>query len=59
MEIYSQHMEIKLSDMCMVLTILMRNGYECKVCADAENNDMIMIDYLNPQVDGHCFVEGE
>ena len=59
MEKYAQHMEIKLEDMDRVLRGLLNNGYNCHVWQDGESMDIVGIDYIRPEYDGHRFAEVE
>lgn len=59
MERYAQHMEIQLDDMQLVVTALMKSGYQVLCLQDGESMDVVMIHYVRPKYTGHYFGEVE
>ena len=59
MEKYSQHVEINVKDASAVILALINAGYECRIWNDGESMDIVMIDCVHPEYDGHTFEEVE
>lgn len=56
-EKYAQRIEINIADMSAMLTILMKNGYDCLVWQDGESMDWVTIEYISREYTGHRFEE--
>lgn len=59
MEKYAQHVEINVNDASDVILALINAGYECRVWNDGESMEVVAIDYIHPEYDGHTFKEVE